>query len=215
MSNKYDNCDESCTPAQLRYFGFKHYTYINQIFGDETVRAMISEEFTNKKYIFGIVPADEDSGFDNGIHHVLYKINKNKKNKNPPVMWCSVEEGYQDVYVDVHDTLCQSYTLLKYLNRPIVEDHKERQMEMIDMYREILSNKQFIKKFTEELLENPKNTNHWRDCLKEQYKPVRIKKQEQEQFVIMDIEHILERIHSTLDCWKRYGYKYFIGDGKC
>jgi hypothetical protein len=212
MSNK---CGEPCTPTQLRYFGFKHYTYINQIFGDETVRDMISEEFTNKKYIFGIVPADEDSGFDNGIHHVLYKINKNKKNKTPPVMWCSVEEGYQDMDVNVNDTLCQSYTLLKYLNKPIVEDHKDRQLLMIDIYREILSNQRFIEKLTKELLEDPTNKNLWRDWLKEQYNPVKIKNKKQEQFVIMNIDHILERIHSTLDCWERYGYKYFIGDGKC
>ena len=41
----------SCTDALLESFSKEHFTYINQIFGDQTIRQIISEVFPNKKYI--------------------------------------------------------------------------------------------------------------------------------------------------------------------
>lgn len=214
IKNNIDKCDVPCTPTQLKYFGQKHYTYINQIFGDETIRQIISEVFPNNNYEFHVEDIEEDNpDFDGGIHHVLYET---KINTKVPNKWCSVDENYQDMDINENDTLCQSYTLLKYRNKSIVkgqneDKQKQRQMDMINMYREILDNHTFITELNE-LVKNKANKKHWREYLKEQYKPLKYKRR---QYVKMNKNHLLGRIHSTLDCWERYGYKYFIGDGGC
>ena len=214
INTNIDNCDEPCSPAQLKYFSQKHYTYINQIFGDVTIRQIISEIFPNNNYKFHVEDVEEDNtDFDGGIHHVLYETNTNTK---VPNKWCSVDEEYQDTNINENDSLCQSYTLLKYRNKHIVKGQnenkqKQRQMAMIKMYREILNDDTFIHELNE-VVNNKANKKLWREYLKEQYQPVKYKRQ---QYVKMDKDHILGRIHSTLDCWERYGYKYFIGDGGC
>ena len=50
----------NCTETKLMTFSKKHYTYINQFFGDETVREIISELYPNDKYDFEIHDANED-----------------------------------------------------------------------------------------------------------------------------------------------------------
>jgi hypothetical protein len=131
-----------CTNEILQKFGLEHYTYINQFFGDLTVRNMIQEVYPSKTYTMEAIPAGSE--FDSGEHHIL------KKRKG---LWCSVDTArIQDPRIHKNDTLCQSYTLLEYLDKPIakglsVESQKERQMEMISLYREILSKKELLKKF--------------------------------------------------------------------
>ena len=59
------------TNEHLEKFGKYHYTYINQIFGDVTVREIIAEIFPNKKYSFRVEEAGE--GFEqNTDHHILF-----------------------------------------------------------------------------------------------------------------------------------------------
>ena len=41
----------ACTNEKLEEFSLEHFTFINQFFGDETVREVIAEVFPNKKYI--------------------------------------------------------------------------------------------------------------------------------------------------------------------
>ena len=47
-----------CDDHLLGLFSKNHYTYINQIFGDQTVREIISEIFPNKDYDFVVKNTD-------------------------------------------------------------------------------------------------------------------------------------------------------------
>ena len=63
--------------------------------------------------------------------------------------------GFQDLNINIRDTLCQSYSLLLYYgilqkfkpNPADPESHKNIQMEMIKLYRSIIKNEQFKKLF--------------------------------------------------------------------
>jgi hypothetical protein len=185
-----------CSTELLNIFSNEHYTYINQIFGDETVREIISEikKFKNKRFEF----ATEETGrnFEYSSHHILI----DKKTKE---IVCSVDNGYQNININKNDTLCQSYSLLTYLNIDIDPDQKQRQMDMIAMYREILSNSLFLKKLDEITL-NEDNKKLWTDYT-----------QNTKKFIVMDKQKILKKINDVLDKWEAYGYLYFIGKGTC
>ena len=193
-----------CTEDKLRLFGLEHYTYINQFFGDITVRKMIGEVYRSKKYKIA-EPILASSDFDSGHHHIL----KRKKSRD---IWCSVDTArIQDTRVHKNDTLCQSYTLLEFLNRPIVEGlsdeaQEARQMEMITLYRKILSNKKLTKKFKEEL---PFPYEHWKDFTQDE-NGVSFT---QAQMPTTDV--FLNKIEETLNKWESFGYRYYIREGKC
>ena len=186
----------NCNDELLEFFSNEHYTYINQIFGDETIREIISEVFPNHKFYFGVEDTGEE--FENSSHHILIE-----KKTNEPV--CSVDNGYQNIYINKNDTLCQSYSLLTYFNKNIDPDQKQRQMDMITMYRTILSNHEFITKLDEVI--HSENDTLWQD-----YTQANRKK---EIYIHMDKTVILQKIIEVLDKWEDYGYWYFIGEGKC
>ena len=48
---------KSCTERKLINFSKKHYTYINQIFGDISVREIIKEIYPNDKFNFVVLKA--------------------------------------------------------------------------------------------------------------------------------------------------------------
>ena len=73
-----------CTNEALEKFSMEHITYINQIFGDQTVRQIIKEVFPNRKFDFGIVETGNE--FEHSHHHFLI----DKKTQQPI---CSVEQG--------------------------------------------------------------------------------------------------------------------------
>jgi len=201
-----------CTNEKLIQFGNAHYTFINQIFGDKGVREEIAKIWRTNihKYKMDLDNLDEDSGFDDENHHVIYlkddegKFSKEKK-------WCSAygceEPGeefppcYQDISRDINDTLCQSYALLKYLGYTFPRGtsraaRKQLQMNMVAMYRMIITNDQF-----REVL-NDFEISSW------------------ENFVDGGVLHpdpavLLENISNVLDEWEAYGYHYFIGKGTC
>lgn len=185
---------DECTDKKLEEFGLKNYTYINQIFGDETVREIITEIFPNKKYKLSVEKWFANNG-EESFHH--YLIGKNN------TRICSVDNGYQNLNQNKNDTLCQSYSLLTYFNKPINQDQKERQMDMIDMYRNILSNKDFLKMLDEEILKNKDNNKLWIDYTSD------------DKYVKMNLQHILKSINKVLNEWEEYGYYYYIGNGKC
>ena len=191
------------TNEHLEKFGKYHYTYINQIFGDITVREIIAEIFPNKKYSFRVEQAGE--GFEqNTDHHILFDETNNKT-------ICSTKircNGHicQDIRRDVNDTLCQSYSLLTYMNRKIKRGKKERQMEMIRMYREILDSPEFIKKLNEEILTNYENKCLWLKFTKNNHVD--------KEFVNMNYTNLINKIHKALNEWEKYGYMYFIGKGQ-
>ena len=63
-----------CTEEKLFLFSREHYTYINQIFGDETIRQIIKEMYVERDWDFGVEDANEDFEYSN--HHVLVKHDK-------------------------------------------------------------------------------------------------------------------------------------------
>ena len=190
------------TKKHLEKFGRKHLTYINQIFGDITVREIISEVFPNKQYQFKVETAGE--GFEvNTDHHVLYDVSNNQT-------ICSTKlkcNGHicQDIRRDINDTLCQSYSLLVYRKKKIKRGKKERQLEMVRMYREILNNELFISKLNREILSNFKNVGIWANFTKDSNGNCCLEMNEQ---------NILDQIHNVLNTWEDYGYMYFIGKGE-
>lgn len=187
---------------KLERFGRKHLTYINQIFGDITVREIISEVFPNKQYTFKVEQAGQ--GFEiNTDHHILYDVSNNQT-------VCSTKmrcNGHicQDIRRDINDTLCQSYSLLVYRKKKLKRSKKERQIEMVRMYREILNNEMFIYKLKKEIISNYKNIGIWSNFVKHKDGFSKLE---------MDEETILYNIHDALNNWEDYGYMYFIGKGQ-
>ena len=186
----------NCSDKDLQIFSFNHYTYINQIFGDQTVREIISEVFPNKLLQFGVENTDEE--FENSHHHILIKKNTNE-------IICSVNSGFQNLDVNENDTLCQSYSLLTYFNKDIDESQLQRQLTMIKLYRRILKNKRFLLEFKSIII--PENTNIWIDYS--------ISTETDKKYIEMNKRHIIKKINTVLDDWENYGYWYFIRDGKC
>ena len=148
-----------CDDDQLELFSREHYTFINQIFGDLTVRGYIRSIWKRnaKKFTFEVIEVPPEGEFDTGSdHHMLGVYDKKRKKIGT---WCSVdgceipgeecELGYQDLRRDKRDTLCQSYTLLKYLGYELPlgttpAARKQLQMNMVAMYRKIITNRKFI-----------------------------------------------------------------------
>ena len=186
--------ESNCTDEKLESFSKEHFTYINQIFGDQTLREIISEIRPNKTFEFGIEETGEE--FENSSHHIL--INKAT---NVPV--CSVDSGYQNLLINKNDTLCQSYSLMTYFKKPINLDQKQRQLDMIAMYRELLSNKNFVAELND-LITNKENRHLWADYTNNKKK-----------YVVMNTPKLLQKINNVLAKWENYGYWYFIGEGKC
>ena len=188
----------------MNTFGNKHYTYINQIFGDSGVRGLISDQWPNKDYTFGVEQVMDSSGFEMSSHHHILLDAGGRK------VWCSVDADHQNITIDINDTLCQSYTLLTYFNEPISSDKIERQMQMIRLYRKIISGDDLpSRNFREGLdgiLKYKKNKKLWKIYpLKRPH-----------QHVTKNLHTLLyERVSSVLDMWEAYGHWYFIGDGTC
>jgi len=180
MDNKETNI------KKLNKFSKEHFTFINQFFGDQTVREVIAQVFPNKKYRFEI----ED--YETSHHHVLYDIKKKRK-------ICSIKNKIQDMNIDKNDTLCQSYSLLTFFNLSIDENKVKRQMDMINMYESILESKYF-RKTLEETIDIPNRA--WRDYRAEGNPPFTIQK-----------SSFYSAIKRTLNHWREYGYHFFIGKG--
>ena len=211
-----------CTNEKLIEFGLDHYTFINQIFGDEGIRGVIANIWKANKGRYKLVdePADLSAFPSGGEHHVIYLKNKTGKFSKKKV-WCSVEgcevvgeelaPCYQDTTRDENDTLCQSYTLLKYLGYELPlgrtpEARIQLQMNMVAMYRMIISNENFYNAL--DTFEIPS----WKDCrgIPEDQDCAKVAAP-----LYMDKPELLYNISRVLDEWKAYGYHYFIGDGTC
>jgi hypothetical protein len=129
---------------------------------------------------------------------------------------CSVTLGYQDLSVDTNDTLCQSYSLMAYLSIDFdmtpsadatVEQKFNKQLSMINMYREILNDPAFIKEF-DGIVKNKDNKELWEDTVDDENPFFIIKKYKK-------TKPIVDNIKRVLDVWEKYGWRFFVGDGKC
>ena len=192
--------NSDCTKEKLDIFSKRHYTYINQIFGDATVRQMIEEEYPTT-YKFEVEETGAD--FEFSFHHTV-------KDKEDGHILCSVDEGYQDIYKNKNDTLCQTYSLMNYFDIDIPDDKKERQMEMIKMYRDILDGTldnfdaiDFKDVLNREILSVKANKQLWRNFVTGRG------------FISMNKNTFFNNIYKTLDEWEDYGYWFFIGKGNC
>ena len=182
-----------CSQEKLEIFGLEHYTYINQIFGDISVREIISEVFpSSSKYKFKALVGE--GAFEGSYHHVLKRGKKTI---------CSVDAGHQNIDIDVNDTLCQSYSLLSYFNIEIPSDKKEKQIAMVKMYRTMLNNSKFILALDDII--HSGNSSLWIDY--------RIPGDTTN--LPMVKADILNSIQKVLNDWEIFGYYYFIGEGKC
>lgn len=198
----------NCSKINLEIFSKEWYTYINQIFGDKTVREIIKEMYTPRDWNF--VARQGEGVFLGSYHHVLEKKGKDGET----IRWCSVDEGYQNTNINKNDSLCQSYTLLKYLNKPIEQNMKKRQMEMIKMYKNIIKREYFkdelrgmveIMKRTIKKTKKKDNPALWKDYTYDKPEP----------YLNKDFNVLYGEIQSVLEKWEKYGYLYFIKDGTC
>ena len=173
-------------------------TYINQIFGDITVRQIIQELYPRQ----GVRLLVEHTCLHTN-HHVL-ELNGKRV--------CSVELGYQDPNTDSNDTLCQSYTLMSYLeeafdttpSRLATEQQKYmKQLCMINMYRNILKNRAFRSAFSNEIIYE-ENNYLWEDTVNHNHTVYLIKK-------LKKGTRIINNIKKVLDAWEAFGWRYFIG----
>ncbi len=192
--------NSKCTPKKLSDFSKKHFTYINQIFGDATVREIIEEEYPTT-YKFSVEETGAD--FEFSFHHTV-------RDKEEGHIICSVNDGYQDIYKNKNDTLCQSYSLMNYFDIEIPDDKKDKQMAMIQMYRDIINGTldgfdsvDFKNILNREILSLSSNRHLWRNYVTNHG------------FVNMNKKTFFNNINKTLDEWEDYGYWFFIGKGNC
>jgi len=201
----------NCSAEKLLAFSKKHYTYINQIFGDATVRKIIEEEYPTT-WEFKVAKAGPE--FGNSFHHTV------RDREDPQLIVCSGEDGVQDLNKNVNDTLCQSYSLMNFFEIPIQLSeekgklkqiyHETNQMAMIKMYRDLLNGNienyegiDFKEILTNEILSDPRNKKLWRDFSTSRGN------------VNMKPEILFKNIEDTLDEWEAFGYWFFIGKGEC
>ena len=135
-------------------------------------------------------------------HHVLYDV------KNEKYLDSVNTQGYkyQDQERDEHDSLCQSYTLMFFFDRPMDNDPVQKQMQMIDMYKWLIKQPKFIHALENDMF-YPKNK---KDEVWEDEKGKIISTQGPEK-----LHRLIKKIKETLKIWKEYGYRHFIGDGSC
>ena len=188
---------KSCTERKLINFSKKHYTYINQIFGDISVREIIKEVYPNDKFNFVVLKANDIDNFENNsLHHVLEYVKSGRQ-------LCSVQQKHQDLTKNLNDTLCQSYSLMNYFGIKISRVRRKKQEDMVRMYKTLLNNDEFVKKLNDDILTNKKNKKIWVDYSKPK------------KYLDMNVNNLVKNINMVLDNWNDYGYNYFIGDGDC
>lgn len=206
-------------------FGMRHFTYINQIFGDGNVREILQTIYPNPKYKFKFEDADES--FEGAYHHILVDP------KTEYTLFCPVKTKIQNPGQHKNDTLCQSYTLLKYMDGSVLGEDKPkgiaqkkkyqkiRQMEMIKMYRKILANPKFKEEMMK-LIQEFKTEN--RVLFRDIYKAILMGKKNPEDTNISLLVYkrksaktltndLIKKIHEVLDDWENYGYAYFVMSG--
>lgn len=211
MAAAIDEELQDITYEDLVIFSNYMQTYINQVFGDQTVRKAVQKIL--KPSIWEITGArranDNDfSGDDDSMHHILIK------KANPSVIWCSVEsQEYQNTHINKNDTLCQSYTLLKLSGeldkyKPIPEseeNHIAIQKEMINLYRKIINNKSFVQAIDDTFYSITEPPHDWFHIDGTEIKPTL------KNWKKMATDFIKE-IKKTLDDWENYGHLYLVGD---
>ena len=211
-SMSFSKVKANCSADKLLKFSEKHYTYINQIFGDATVRQIIEEEYPTA-WEFKVEKAGPE--FGNSFHHTVID------REDPDLFVCSVMDEIQDLHKNLNDTLCQSYSLMNYFEIPIQASGKkgeqkeiaqeQNQMAMVQMYRDIINGTlenyegiNFKEILTNEILRVKRNKKLWRNFASRRGGHIN-----------MSPTVLFKNIEDTLDEWEEYGYWFFIGKGEC
>ena len=194
-------------------FSRAHFSYINQIFGDETVRNIIQEIYKNNKQ--QLVCIKGTGIFTDTPHHIVTSKKDIKKG-----IIDSIKQGHQNLDLNINDTLCQSYSLMNYLGKNLEPGNdpkinEARQKAMINMYKMIVNNAEFLKKLEEIFVVGNKNT--WPD------NTVTVTGNSKPSCIIGNdiskpaekVADIIRKIKKILFIWEKWGYTYFIGNGKC
>lgn len=215
-----------CTDELLEIFSRAHMSYINQIFGDATIREIIQDVYAAKGKLV-IEPAG--ANFEHSVHHVYYadeneNENYNENNANAPSRnidfttskVCSLSLNYQDLTADNNDTLCQSYSLMAYLgvhfdstpSKVATREQKfNKQLSMINMYRDILDYDAFKLEFNA-IVKDKRNNKLWTDSVDP----------DKNFYIIQKFKtpaNVVKQIRRVLDVWEKYGWQFFVEDGKC
>jgi len=179
---------------ELYNFSMRYLTFINQFFGDQTVREIISEIRPSKKYKLEVEEAGEEFDKDSDHHVIIEKKTGNKL--------CSVKLGYQNTDNDTYDTLCHGYSLLIFLDKSTdLNDKIKRQMDIIAMYRELLDSHDFKKKLLKEIDIPNKEWKDYRDGIENEHTFDEG----------MTSDSFFENVYETLTEWELFGYEFFIG----
>lgn len=214
-NDSISNHDFKTCNKVLEDFSREHHTFINQIFGDRTIRGYIRELYPERaaRFKFKVKPVE---GY---LHHFVEGERLVEAKKRPgkrevksvisqpiteKVKICSVESGHQNWNVNVNDMLCQSYSLLAFFEIPI-HNQMQRQIDMVSMYRGIIKEDKFLQNLEYTIL-NPENSGLWKDYRVDPKNPPDLE---------MNLSVILDGIRQTLHDWESFGYHYFIGKGTC
>ncbi len=181
--------------AKLLQFGWTHYTYINQFFGDLEVREIIEQCFHKKDVRFDHY---DDDAF--GYHHYVINIQHGD-------VICSIGEGVQNTDININDNLCSTYSLLAYFGVPFSKSSHTNQLQMIAICHRILGDKHFRASVDARILTDPQERKRW-----ENYRPRN--NTNRVFYVKMDSDTFWKKIDNVLDEWSEFGHLYFIGDGK-
>ena len=194
--------------SKLRIFGNRHYDFINQIFGTSAIREVIQSEYP-KTHDWILKSEDSGPEFENSFHHFCGTVYGKDR-------WCSVDEGIQDIEVNPNDTLCQSYSLMKYFGYILetdIELTEDLQKRMVLMYNDLLTN-DLIKQEIE--LQAP-DTNIWKYNNNDDVKKYKLrhnnytdKKKVRKKGAIGRKNKILALIDTVLKEWDEYGWQYFM-----
>ena len=267
-----------CNNKLLEIFSRAHMSYINQIFGDETIRNIIKTVYKKRGKLV-VLPSGPN--FENSIHHVYYydsdeevevpEFTENGRINNKPISppkikdltggsaapghhnilksnsnvvknvlgnlvnqveakaeeekiyWdnysskvCSVNIGYQDIDVDINDTLCQSYSLMTLLDidfdttpsKNASSGQKfKKHLAMINMYRKIISNRGFLREFNK-IIQDRDNLRLWEDSVDDKHIFYIIEEFKKPAVIVSKIKQVLQ-------VWEKWGWHYFVGDGNC
>ena len=190
--------------ADLNNFRMRWETYINQFFGDRTIRKIIEDEYPNRNYTLTAVDGDPT------WHHIL------EGRTRRIAKWCSMERGIQDDN-NPNDNLCQTYSLLKYMypNRKIPSTMKGVANSAVEMYRLILSNSRFMKTVDNDILQNREVGSLWdmrKNNVRDKYGDAAywVNYSKDEKPLPLGKKMIVKNIRAVLTDWKKYGWESFM-----
>ncbi len=192
---------------KLEDFGNRHFDYINQIFGTSAIREVIQTEYSQTH---DWILKFEETGpeFENSFHHFCGTVCGEDR-------WCSVDEGIQDIEVNPNDTLCQSYSLMKYLGyirETDTELTKDLQQRMVLMYKDLLKNNA-----VKQQIEFQSADNLWNYRFEDDVKKYKLrhnnytdKNMVRKKGAEGRKNKILVLIDTVLNEWAEYGWQHFM-----